>query len=386
MAEKAKRANGEGTYEKLKNGWRYRVVVEVNGVFERKSFSGKTKPAALQAYKNWMASDNKVAIEKVRTVGQWAEHWLEIYCKPKVSYPVHKDYKGMLDNHILPFQVGAKTFQSMKLGEVKPAHIAGIYAGMKTRKGDPVARSTLEKAKILLNGIFTTAIDNGLCGRNPVASVKLPEKVPRQIIVPDRTTVQAILEHTAKSENGPYIAFLLFSGVRVGELLALTWENLDQEKHLIHIRQHLARTANGEVPVPGTKTKRERVVPYDDALQAYIELIPHKGAYVVSREVNGLFTYHNHGTFAHVYYKFFKELGDSFPRLSPHKLRHTYATYLWENGVDLGYIQKLLGHASIQTTTVYAHARIEALRASVSKLDFGGQPVGNSADIEKATE
>jgi len=377
----AKRANGEGTYEKRKNGWRYRAVVEVNGVIERKSFSGRTKPAALQAYKDWMESDQKVAIERVRIVGEWAEHWLEIYCKPKVSYPVHKDYQAMLNNHILPFPLGATPFKAKKLGEVKPAHIASIYAGMKKRDGSALARSTLEKARILLNGIFSTAVDNGLCGRNPVPGVKLPEKKPRQIIVPSSEVVQAILEHTAKSPNGPCIAFLLFSGVRVGELLALTWDNLDQEKRLIHVVQHVRLTEDGERPAPGTKTHTTRIVPYDDALQAYIDLIPQNGPYVFSREVKRRtastpergFTHHTHASFGHIYYGFFDELGDSVPRLSPHKLRHTYATYLWENGVDLGYIQKLLGHASIQTTTVYAHARIDALRASVGKLDFGGQ-------------
>ena len=367
----AKRANGEGNYEKLKTGWRYRVVVEVDGICQRKSFTAKTKPAALQAYKDWMESDQKVAIERVRTVGEWAAHWLEVYCKPKVSYSVHKDYTMYVQRHIIPFRVGAKNFGAMRLGDIRPAHIASLFAGLTKRDGTPLARSSLEKTRIILNGIFSTAIDNGLCGRNPVTGVKLPDKPPRQIVVPDADTVQAILSHTAKSEAGPFIAFLLFSGVRVGELLALTWDCIDQDRKLIYVRNRLVVTSEGDTPQPGTKTKRERVVPYDDALQAYIDMIPRRGDYVVSREKGGIFTYHTHASFDTVYYGFFDELGDAVPRLSPHKLRHTYATYLWENGVDLGYIQKLLGHTSIQTTTVYAHARIEALQASVAKLNYG---------------
>jgi len=123
----AKRANGEGTYEKRKTGWRYRVIVEVDGVIQRKNFTGPTKSTALQAYKDWMESDQKVAIERVRTVGEWAEHWLEIYCKPKVSYSVHKDYTMYVKKHIVPFAIGAKPFGAMRLGDVRPAHIASIF-------------------------------------------------------------------------------------------------------------------------------------------------------------------------------------------------------------------------------------------------------------------
>jgi integrase len=59
---------------------------------------------------------------------------------------------------------------------------------------------------------------------------------------------------------------------------------------------------------------------------------------------------------------------------------------MWESGVDLGYIQELLGHNNINTTTIYTHARVDALRGSIAKLDFRGQRVGNGIDFLESGE
>ena len=377
--EKAKRANGEGSFEKLKNGWRYRAVVEVDGVRQRKSFIAPSKTAARQAYEDWLESGQKVAVERVRTVRDWAQNWFEIYYKPKVQYITWRNTEAFLRLHVLPFSAGGKPLGDMRLADVKPAHVAALYAGLRTRQGKPLARNYMKQARTISSGIFSTAIDNGLCSRDPTAGVKLPEKPPNQIAVPPADVVEAVLGHANGSIEGAYVAILLYTGLRVEELLALKWENIDQERRLIHVCGHLVKTPDGETVQPSTKTKRTRLVPYDAALQPHFDRIPHMGEYVVSRDAGGAFTHHDHNSFYQLYYGFFAPL-PCVPRLTPHKLRHTYATYLWESGVDLGIVQRLLGHNDIGTTTIYAHARIEALRGGAEKLSFSGQPQGNAGD------
>jgi site-specific recombinase XerD len=63
-------------------------------------------------------------------------------------------------------------------------------------------------------------------------------------------------------------------------------------------------------------------------------------------------------------------------RLTPHMLRHTAATLLIEEGVDIRFVQKLLGHASIATTEIYTHVADEALRRSLARADILGSVTG----------
>uniref|UniRef100_UPI00311B268E tyrosine-type recombinase/integrase n=1 Tax=Bradyrhizobium sp. ISRA442 TaxID=2866197 RepID=UPI00311B268E len=65
----------------------------------------------------------------------------------------------------------------------------------------------------------------------------------------------------------------------------------------------------------------------------------------------------------------YSELSSSRRRITPHMLRHTAATLLIERGVDIRFVQKLLGHSSISTTEIYTHVSDEALRASLEKAD-----------------
>lgn len=142
----SKKLNGEGTYTKLPSGKvRLRIWVDVDGVEQRKSFTGSSRQDAHRQYKEYLASDRKVAIEKVRTVQQWAEHWLEIYKKPDIGYAAYKDYKMYVSRHIVP------AIGKLRLADVRPAHIKKLFAEARTKptkaqpNGTPLSRSASEK-------------------------------------------------------------------------------------------------------------------------------------------------------------------------------------------------------------------------------------------------
>jgi integrase len=367
---------GDGTYETLPSGRvRLKIVVTIDGIRIRKSFTADSKRLAHKAYADWLSDTDKSVSDKTQTLSQWATRWLTDYCKPKVSFSVWRDYERYLHSKILSFPLhGKHTLGELQLTNVSPAHIAQLYAGLKNRSNESLSRSTLEKIRIILYGVFETAIDNRLCTRNPVSRVPLPEKPPKEIIIFTSTQIQAILAHVERSVSGAYIALLLHTGLRVGELLGLQWSDIDENKRTLHIHQSLVKTEHGEKVTEGTKTKRKRLIPYDDYLQSNLERIPRECDFVVSRFFCGNWTHHTHASFDTIYYAFFDSLNDELdekiPRITPHKCRHTFATKLLDSGVDIRYVQALLGHTTISTTEVYTHTNEESLRENISKLKW----------------
>lgn len=365
-----RKANGEGTITKLPSGnYRLRTVDEIDNVIVRKSFTASSPTACRKAHKEWLASENKVPIERVKTVKEWAVHWLEVYVKAKDSYSTYKDYKMYVDRHIVP-AVG-----KIKLAEVRPAHIAKLYAEAKNRYGNELSRSSKGNIRICLNGIFETAVDNFLCHKNPVANVQLPEKPPRRIKAFNRTQISHIVDFLDKHEYGAHIAFLLYTGLRIGEFLSLLWSDVDDETKTLHVHRTLTKGEHGEVIKDLTKTKRDRIVTYDEALEKHLSALVRTGLYVVCQEDG---RHHTHRTYERLYKQFFADLNihlekkkaDAIPYMSPHKCRHTFATYMLRSGADIRAIQSLLGHTSIKTTEIYTEVDVDDLKSNVAKLNF----------------
>ena len=210
--------------------------------------------------------------------------------------------------------------------------------------------------------------------KNPVEGVKLPEKPFKtpDILQPEHAAL--VSDYLEQHPSGPYIALLLRTGMRIGELLALKWDQVDMTRRSIHICYHLIQTKEGKEVRPGTKTNQDRYIPYDEELQRFFDKISKSGEYVVSREVKNSFTHHTHDSFIVLYNNFWNDLNKTLdhpiPRITPHKLRHTFATYLLRSGVDTYYVQRLLGHATIVTTQGYEQANLDDLRKQVGRLKY----------------
>lgn len=368
--EKNKRSYGCGSIEQLASGkYRLRDYVEIDGVRKRKSFTGPTPKAVRDAYKLYLAESQKKSVHQVQTVRQWATYWLEVYKKPQVEWKVGKDYAMYVERHIVP------AIGDLRLSDVRPANIAMLYANAKNRKNKPLSGSALNKLRITLNGIFETAIDNDLCQKNPVRKVPVPNREAAKIEVYTKSQMDFIVKNLPLHPAGPAVAFLLYTGLRVGEMLSLMWTDIDTDKKEIFVRRSLTRSEEGEVVGTHTKTKKDRIVPYDDALEQYLTMIPRVGLYVISRPDGRT---HTHRSFDKVYYSFFEELNarlaeeekEPLPRLTPHKCRHTFATYLLRGGVDIRVVQMILGHSHIQTTEIYTQVDVEDIKNNISKLAY----------------
>ena len=350
----AKRPNGEGSWRKMPNGsWQYRAVIgtDKDGKPIRKSFYGRTQKICKEKHKELMK--NGVPVEKVLTVAQWSEKWLEIYKKDKVAYKSYYNYHLYVTQHIIP-AMGA-----VKLQDVRPAHVEML---LKDKKD--LSNSARHHIRIALNGIFDAAVDNNLMASNPIRRVHDQKKPPKSPEVFTTAEIEQLLNVAASHPHGLYVQMLLYTGMRMGELLALQWSDVDLDNRLIHVRQALAKSADGW-EIKATKTEKARWVGITDSFADILLSTKRNGLFVLSRD-DGAFVTPDHFSWQ---YKKVVQAADVRP-LSPHKCRHTYATYLLKGGADLRSIQALLGHANISTTEIYTHVDTDKILAEVKKLEY----------------
>jgi integrase/recombinase XerC len=187
--------------------------------------------------------------------------------------------------------------------------------------------------------------------------IRLPRRLPRVL---SRAELATILEHPTSSDFGSITArvaaeLLFATGVRVAELAALRDSDID--------------LAAGVITIIGKGSRQRRVYIPDAEIR---ELIL---AYRLARdaresESSDTFLVNSRGGAASPQYirRLVRQLGENAAltrRITPHMFRHSVATYLLEEGVDIRYVQRLLGHRSIVTTEIYTHVADAALKSRV---------------------
>lgn len=394
MPNKKHASPGDGHLRKRKDGrWEYIVTVgyDMDQKPIQKSFYSKDSSGAgaKKKYRVWLAKQETDIVE-IKTVKQWAEVWLDTYKKDRVAYKSYCNYKLYVEKHIIP-ELGR-----YKLDEVRPAHIAQLY-----RKKMGLSNSARRHIAIALNGIFETAIQNKLCVDNPAKAEKPPKTAQKKPKAWTMSQASRILAYAKEHEFGPMVAALLQTGLREGELCALTWEHMHLDESYLDCCQTVAeiepeqaatvkkagkdciRHEYGIKPVP--KSGRDRIVALTPNGVALFRSVPNTGPYVFGwrprRKRDGKIlevgnTFMTPLQFRYRYDKFFQDLNktlppeEQIPVLSPHKCRHTYATHLLAGCNNLRAVQEQLGHADVSTTEIYTQVDMADRLRNVDKLAF----------------
>lgn len=164
----------------------------------------------------------------------------------------------------------------------------------------------------------------------------------------------------------------LNTGLRVGEVCALAWEDVDFDEEILHIRHTVSRVqATGSnrktrliLDAPKTKASR-REIPISTFL--FPALLEAHSKTVSRFVVSGKSDFANPRTFELQYHKLLAQSG--VPQLNYHALRHTFATRCIEAGVDMKSLSEILGHGSVSITLeTYVHSSIQLKRAQLEKL------------------
>ena len=304
------------------------------------------------------------------SVYEWADRWYRVN-KANATDTQKRHYRAKLDNDILPY-IG-----QMPLRDVRSSHLQSLlndYAGGKL--------GTVNKIKIAICQLFDDAETEGIIERSPAARLELPvltEASRRPLTPVEKATV---LEVAKTHQYGVYMLTMLFTGLRRGECLALTVGDINFQQAKINVNKALELTVNdGELTdTKAGKLRKKKVqndeafgtreVPIPDILLPY--LIEHcsgksPDAILFSRKDG------KHATKSAClwWWKSFKRQchilsGATIYRnkvlintslfddaITPHYLRHTYATDLYAAGVDETARKEFLGHASSDVTAIY---------------------------------
>ncbi|HET6274153.1 MAG TPA: site-specific tyrosine recombinase/integron integrase [Bacteroidota bacterium] len=193
----------------------------------------------------------------------------------------------------------------------------------------------------------------------PMALGKLPRpKKERKLpVVLSEGEVRRLFENLSNLKHKAMLMLVYSAGLRVGEVVRLHWEDLDEERGMIHIR--------------GGKGKKDRYTLLSgvvvQALQQYWKVYqPREWLFEGEKPGKPYAIRSAEGVFKKTAYR----AGIS-KQVSIHSLRHAFATHMLEEGTDLRYIQDLLGHESIKTTEIYAHVsqrKVAQLQSPIERL------------------
>jgi len=350
MAKYSKRrANGEGSMKKRVDGrFEYQVVIgyAADGSRLRKSFYGRSATEARNAYKSYLKTNPK-PVERVSTLGEWAKNWLEIYKRGKIEDVTFYEYELIITKNIIP-EIGG-----VKLTELRPAHIEKLMRSVGAMSG-----SRQRKVAFLIKAILKDAVKNRYCTENVADELKLPKAVRKEFEIFRLSEAQKLL--TFEHRYAVIVKLLLLTGMRRGELLALSWRNVDFENKLIHVKQAMS---SGKIK-DYTKNRMDRVVPITPELQAVLDSIPKSGFTVLSDDGKPL-------TKDQYNYRVSKCIKDSgIEYRSGHKCRHTSITQMLKNGVPLAVVQAIHGHRDIQTTQAYLQINTGDILDNLYKINF----------------
>ncbi len=248
-----------------------------------------------------------------------------------------------------------------------------VFIGKQTAAG--MDARTLQRRLSALRQFYKFLLTENIITADPTAGLESPRLGRRLPGVLSEAEVISLLDTAAanKSDEGLRLSALLellyATGLRVSELVGLPMAALEQAGQLVRVKGKGGK----ERMVPLTGPAREAIVTYMQARPRFLGSKPSATAQRVLFPSNG-------GTGALTRQRFgqlLKELavnaGIMPSKVSPHKLRHAFATHLLSHGADLRSVQKLLGHSDIATTQIYTHVLSERLVSALEKHPLARQ-------------
>lgn len=378
-----------GNIEKRgENSYRLRVSGGYTGdgkrITYKKTIQAKNKTEAqkeLALFISEIETGQALSAKKMR-LRDYAEFWINNYAIPNLSPKTYERYKSMLKARILPY------LGNMYLDKIQPMQLMYLYQELGectyTRKNEThkLSSKTILEHHRLLHSMLQQAVYWQMIPYNPASRVRPPKARKPNISFYDDVQTIALIKALEGEELKFRVIILLtiFTGLRRGEVLGLEWQDIDFKNSSVTVRQASQYVSSIGIYTKDPKTETSnRIISIPESITKLLKEYQRKQ--LKNRlllgdkwiETNRLFVQSN-GAPMHpdTITKWFRQflVDKNLPHITFHGLRHTHATLLISQGLDVRTVSNRLGHAQTSTTlNIYAHAFAKMDREASEKLD-----------------
>ncbi len=271
--------------------------------------------------------------------------------------PIFLDFlsveKGLAKNSLSSYATDLRRFghwlsdQSIELDRVERIHLVKYFQSLRAAG---ISARSVARALAAIRGLFRFLVAERHLKADPTENIEnpklwsslpksiLPSEVDTLLAAPDRTTADGL-------RDAAMLELLYATGLRVSELIKVRLDDLVMDAGFL-------RTVG--------KGSKERIVPFGDAARESIVTYLEGGRPELNKYADPHLFLSRRGrpmtrqSFWMKIVRYAREAGIR-THISPHVLRHSFATHLLENGADLRSVQMMLGHADISTTQIYTH-------------------------------
>lgn len=411
MADKRKDSNGrimpenvtqrkDGTYmwRKSIDGKKYCVYGKTLGEIKQKKdiALGEIRKGEYKGKRERMKEEKETAINDI-TLNEWFSQWEEAYRVGNVK-------ETTLNNeHLLYMKYFSKTIGQMKIKSIRQIDITNILNAL-NKNGQ--SYNSLARYTEILSLMFNDAASNGIVDSNPAKGalkVRKQDAKEKRILTEqeEQRFIDFVKNDRCYKKYAPMFITGFGTGMRIGEILSLTWKDIDFKNNSIHVDKTLYRLHDyvkqgGKtkliITTPKTKSSVRNVPMLGKVKEALLEqrknrskqntvsIDGYKDFVFISRSGN-VFYYDNiRETIKRITGKMNNEEKEAaeaegrepviFENFTPHCMRHTFATRCYEKGMREKVIQKILGHSKIDMTmNVYTHTTDEMIKEDLRKME-----------------
>jgi integrase len=364
-----RRGNQEGTIYQRTNG-KWRAQISIQG--KRLSHTAETRKEAqkwVREIKNGM--ERGLTHEGATiTFGEWLDEWL-VSKEHHVTIQTHSYYSQIVRDYIKP------VLGRIRLRELNARQIQRFY-NQKVSEG--VGLRTVQKSHTIIHASLNSARKFGMIPYNPDDATNPPKPKPKPMKFLNQEQIKILLKVSQETNDRYYPLYYLalVTGMREGELLALKWEDIDLEKGILNVKFNLKRIPGGGLQIGKPKTESSiRTIKLGKSTIEVLRSQKKKLEEEKEKEYwqdegfvfpSSIGTAVDPSNLIKQFRKLLKEAG--LPRIRFHDLRHTAASLMLNNGVDVLVASQRLGHAQPSITLdVYGHLMPSMQNEVASLLD-----------------
>lgn len=359
---KRKDGRWEGRY---KSGYKSNGDVKYSSVYARSYTECKNK---LEQAK--LSNTNHTTITTKLNFSNMLELWYDSN-KIRLKRSTQIKYLNLIQTHIAP------TLGEIKISQLSATTINAFLdeklkeGGIKNGKN--LSHSYVKTMAIIIEATINFAVAEGYCQplSTPIYKPQTTSKEFEVLTLSEETKlIEFLKKNCSNASIGTMIA--LQTGMRIGEVCALRWKDVDLENDVIHIRHTVSRVNDENkiqktkliLDTPKTNSSRRDVPICQELKKVLLDASEHKKSeFVVSNSPKFIST----RTFDYQYRKLLEN--NDFKVVNFHSLRHTFATRCAKSGIDAKTLSKLLGHSNANTTlNIYVHPSLEIMKEQIDKV------------------